>query len=91
MLHSIDRNPVMLLFKRINKELCPEVATAVIRMIIEELGGLQVTIPSYETIWLLERNSKIRKEYNGKNLQELKERFGISKKQIRRILKDKRG
>jgi len=58
----------------------------IVKTLIEELGGLRIQIPTFKTIYRLERDRKIRTAYNGANLNELSIIWGLSVSQIRRIL-----
>lgn len=86
----MEYDSVAVLFHRLDRELCGAAAQAAKKMIIDECGGLRVYFPSNESIWREERNSKIRKLFTGSNYEELKLRFGMSKKQLKRILRGTR-
>lgn len=49
-------------------------------------GGCTVYIPVYDKVIMAERNRQIVRAYNGKNLDALRCRYGISKQQLRRLL-----
>lgn len=51
-------------------------------------GGTLVYIPVYWRVILGERNRHIIKEYNGKNLKDLRLKYKISTTQLRHLLKD---
>lgn len=57
-----------------------------------ELSGLakgdEIYIPKVENIVAPARNRRIRKEYDGYNIRDLAERYGLTTKQIANILKD---
>jgi len=44
---------------------------AIIRVIVEELGGMRITIPGFKDIYREERNRKICNLFNGANHKEL--------------------
>jgi Mor family transcriptional regulator len=74
------------LFCQITQRFDEPVAEECINMIIAELGGIRVTVPSQEHIYRQDRNLKIRKLFNGANISELALRFELSVTQIRRIV-----
>ena len=49
-------------------------------------GGDSVYIPMYNSFTIVDRNSNIVKEYNGRNIDDLRVRYGISDKQLKNIL-----
>ena len=51
-------------------------------------GGTLVYIPVYRKVVMGQRNRDIAKEYNGKNLDKLRIKYGISKTQLKQLLKD---
>lgn len=52
-------------------------------------GGSSIYIPVYKKVIMGHRNRAIVKEYNGKNLDDLRKKYKISEKQIKNILKNK--
>ena len=56
--------------------------------ICENFGGSQIYFPKKDSIFRSNRNKKIRGLYNGENIRELSKIFGISKEQIRKIIKE---
>ncbi len=51
-------------------------------------GGTLVYIPVYRKVLMGERNRAIIKEYNGKNIDKLRIKYGISENQLKQLLKD---
>lgn len=51
-------------------------------------GGTTVYIPVHRKVIIGERNREIIRLYNGKNMDQLRRKYGISKQQIKRILID---
>lgn len=49
-------------------------------------GGSNLYIPVYNKVIMKERNREIAKEFNGKNLDILRLRYGMSTQQIKRLL-----
>ena len=49
-------------------------------------GGTSVYIPVYSRVIIGDRNRRLIKDYNGKNLDALRVKYGISKQQVKRIL-----
>lgn len=52
-------------------------------------GGTVVYIPVYKRIIIPERNRKIIKEYNGKNVEYLRRKYNLCSYHIRNLVKDK--
>lgn len=50
-------------------------------------GGTTVYIPIYKKVIMGERNKKLLKEFNGRNIRELGMKYNLSKEQVRRIVK----
>ena len=49
-------------------------------------GGDKVYIPVHRKVMLGDRNREMVRLYNGRNLDELRVKYGISKQQVKRIL-----
>jgi Mor family transcriptional regulator len=62
---------------------------AVMRIVVEELGGLRITVPTVTQLMVSERNEKIRRQFTGDNHGELAIMWGISVRQIRRIINER--
>lgn len=60
--------------------------TAIIHSFIAHLGGCRISIPDLGYLFRQERDRKIRAGFNGTNYTELAERWGLSPRQIRRII-----
>ena len=76
-------------FQRFCHEFGEASGQKIIKVIIEELGGLRVTIPDVKVLCREERDRKIRAYFNGVNHKEIAIRYQISESQVRRILNDK--
>lgn len=74
------------LFRRLCSHFGDSSGQAIIRVIIEELGGMRVTIPSHKDIYREERNRKICNLFNGANHKELAIIFDLTVGQIRKIV-----
>lgn len=48
-------------------------------------GGSNIYIPVHNKVVMGERNSEIAREYNGRNIDNLRLRYGISTQQIKKI------
>lgn len=83
---DLEKDVIAGLFQRFTLELNQEIGLKVQKMIIEELGGLRVTIPTYEDFFRRERNKAIKKDFNGCNIEELHYKYNLSISQIRRVL-----
>lgn len=57
------------------------------KLICKMYGGDTIYIPVYNKIVMGERNRRIVREYNGKNVDVLRVRYNISKEQIKHILR----
>ncbi|WP_270301604.1 Mor transcription activator family protein [Terrisporobacter petrolearius] len=51
-------------------------------------GGTTVYIPVHRKVVLGERNREIVRQYNGKNVDKLRVKYGITSQQIRKILNE---
>ena len=51
-------------------------------------GGSTVYIPVHSKVTLAERNRQLVKGYNGKNIDALRVKYGISNQQVKRILSE---
>lgn len=74
------------LYRRICCDFGQSVGEKIIKIIIEELGGLRIRIPDFEDLYRPERDRKIRNYFNGTNYKELAIMFGLSVVHIRRIV-----
>ena len=54
--------------------------------IVKLYGGATLYIPVYSKIIMKERNREMVREFNGKNLDSLRKRYGMSTQQIKRLL-----
>ncbi len=59
----------------------------IMRNLLEQMGGMRVTIPTIEELRIMERDRRICLKFNGANHRELGELFGVTPKTIRRVLK----
>ena len=87
---SDNREALDHLFHRLHVDFGPSVGEAVIRTIIDELGGIRVTVPDHDEIRREARDRQIRCSFNGQNYEELSLRFGLSRRQIRYIVQEGR-
>lgn len=55
--------------------------------ICEAFAGESIYIPKMKSAKIIERNKKIKSEFNGKNLYYLSQKYHICVRQVRRILK----
>jgi Mor family transcriptional regulator len=72
--------------RRLVNELGADIALIVQRTMVEELGGLRITVPDLRQLGREFRNKRIIKEFNGVNHKELAQRFGLSVRWVRRIV-----
>jgi len=76
------------MFERAYEQFGNEGGEAVIRFIIQELGGLRVRVPDFDALYRKDRDRRIREEFTGSNHAELAIRWGIKKRQVRRIVQN---
>lgn len=50
-------------------------------------GGTSIYIPVHRKMVMSDRNRRIVEEYNGKNLDRLRVRYGLTKQQLKYVLK----
>ena len=74
------------LFHRLRTDFGHASGQAIIRAIIEELGGLRVTVPDFKDLYREERNRRIIARFNGANYNELAECFGLHVRTVRKII-----
>jgi len=75
--------------KRLYEEIGNVFGERVLRILIEEIGGLRVSIPDFRELERKERNKKIKNKFNGANVKEIAYYFNISESQVRRIVTGK--
>jgi len=63
----------------------PELGRAVMQKILVEFGDQRVTFPDIRDLSRMDRNERIRIQYNGANCRELGERWGLHPEHIRKI------
>ena len=59
---------------------------AILQIFFEELGGLRINVPTIVMIERVLRDQRIINNFTGFNYRELSLRFGLSVRQIRRIV-----
>lgn len=87
---SENREALDGLFHRLYSEFGRASGEAIIRSIVEELGGLRVSIPDINDLYREERDRRICASFTGDNYEELAIRNGLSWRQIRRIIESER-
>ncbi len=81
-----SREHLTRLADRYKQEFGLEMGLRIQRILIEELGGLRLTIPDIRELAKEERNERIRAAFTGANHEELALRFGCSVRHVRRIV-----
>jgi len=71
---------------RVSLEFGVENAAVIYRIMIEEMGGARVTVPTLKDLDRVRRDDRIRKAFRGNNHGELAIRFDLTETHIRRIL-----
>ncbi len=91
-----NREALDALFKRLCTDFGQASGEAIMRTIIEELGGLRVSVPDLRELEREERGRRIRARFNGTNYCELAECFTnpkgehLSVRQVRNIVDGER-
>lgn len=88
---SDNREALNGLFSRLCTDYGESSGMAIIKTIVEELGGLRVSIPNFDDLNREDRDRRIRNLFTGNNYNELAERFGLSVRQVRYIIDEHRG
>jgi Mor family transcriptional regulator len=86
---TTNREAFTQLFERWYFQFGPIAAELIIKGLLEELGGLRITVPSIRETEKESRNARIRARYTGSNSRELAEIFGLHRKQILKIVNKK--
>jgi Mor family transcriptional regulator len=86
MARSDNREALEQLAQRLVSEYGETSGLAILHAVYEELGGLRITIPTIRCLEKTERIRRIRNTFNGVNHQELAIRWGMSVRQVRRIV-----
>ena len=63
-----------------------ETGARIMTILFEVLGGLRVTIPTITQVEIQERNRQIRNKFTGQNYESLAASWGLSVRQVRRII-----
>lgn len=61
---------------------------AILRIFFEEMGGVRLSVPTIVRLEKEARDQRICNEFNGINHEELAIRFGLSVRQVRRIVNE---
>lgn len=82
-----DVNPGLIdeLFIRLQEEFGGQ-GPIIFQKLIEILGGSRVTFPDFKYLWRRERDRRIRNEFDGRNYQELAERYDLKTRWVREII-----
>jgi Mor family transcriptional regulator len=84
---SDNREMVNACFGRLLAEFGRDVGNQAIKIVVEELGGLQVHIPSLRTLEIEKRDEDICLAYsNGSSYEELAFTYKLKPRQVRRIV-----
>ncbi|HEB94333.1 MAG TPA: hypothetical protein ENI94_12910 [Gammaproteobacteria bacterium] len=69
-----------------HEHLAVPIADDILQCLCEEYGASEVYIPSSKKLKTHVRNRDIRESFNGANHAELAKKYGITERQVRRIL-----
>ena len=79
-------------FKRLLEELGPELGPKAIKIIVEDLGGLPIYVPSQRTLEIEARDKAIRADYEkGFLYTSIAKTYGLKTREVRRIIHEKGG
>jgi Mor family transcriptional regulator len=73
------------LFDRLHTEF-GRLAPAIIRVLVESVGGCRLTFPDLNDLYRAERNRRIRIEFIGNNYEELAIKYGVGVRTVRKVL-----
>ena len=73
---------------RMRESFGPQTGAAAMRIVYEELGGLRITVPTVTQLLKSERDGRIRRQFTGDNHEELALYWGLSVRQVRRIINE---
>ena len=73
---------------RLHHDFGQEQTIHIIRALAEEIGGVRVSFPSPNDLYLMERDRRIVAEFTGGNVEELSLKYRLHRRQIRRIVND---
>ena len=59
------------------------------KRLISVFGGVNLYIPKADKLERMDRNDRIREEFNGYNFRELAQKYGLTEVSIRSIVSDK--
>jgi Mor family transcriptional regulator len=88
--NSDNREALNTLFRRLYVDFGTTSGGAIVRAIVEELGGLRVSVPDLRDLEREERDRRIRVQCNGTNYYALAGRHGITVRQVRNIIDNER-
>lgn len=74
------------LARRFGQEFGEDAAREIIRILVEEAGGVRMTFPTEKDLSKCQRNENIRNAFNGRNYEELALRWGLTIRYVRRII-----
>ena len=75
-----------------DKGLGPELGAKAIKIIVDELGGLTLYVPSQRTLEIESRDNAIRADYdNGYLYRSIADTYGLTTREVRRIIHKKGG
>ncbi len=87
MARTETREALELCARRLVMNLCPNASgNDVLRVMYEELGGMRITVPTIRELEIEARDRRVRLKFRGDNHKQLAEQFGLSVRQVRRIV-----
>lgn len=86
MTRAENREALKQFIGRIYREFGRGFGQTIILAFFEELGGMRITVPTIKELAQEDRDRRIRLQFNGVNYVELAARWGLSDRQVRRIV-----
>lgn len=84
--HLMNEENLQKLYKRYADEFGQPDAEKIFKIMIQELWGTRIRIPTNQYFYIRDRNKKIKASFYGGNYDELAIRFRLTATQIRRIV-----
>lgn len=73
----------------VNNETNTDAGDDVVLQIVKKYGGMNLYIPKEDKFFREKRDSEIYQKYNGLNLKQLAQEYGVTEQTIRNIVKNK--
>ena len=87
MIRSVHHEAIEELFTCLQQEF-GNLAPLIIKTLVNCVGGTRITFPNLQEMYRVERNRRIRQEFNGINYDELGFKYRLHPRNIRRIVRE---